>query len=91
MLEEKVFGKLPLNERLDAQIGSLSRVLEMYEGLVYKDPQYRDTADAISAQLKVLHDLRDGIANNDWYESYQADLEESKNTFNPYEKEREEE
>jgi hypothetical protein len=91
MLDEKNFSKLPLDERLDAQIESLSKILEMYEGLVYKDPQYRNSADAISAQIKVLRNLKDGIANNDWYESYKEDLEEYNNTFNPYEKEREEE
>ncbi|MHC1719745.1 MAG: hypothetical protein AB9844_03460 [Clostridiaceae bacterium] len=91
MLDKGAFGKLPLNERLDAQINSLSRIMEMYEGLSYKNPQYRREADAISDQLKVLCDLRDGVANNSWYESYQEDLEEYNNTYNPYEKEREEE
>lgn len=75
MLSEN-FKEMNLQERLNAKIKSLEKVLNLYLELESKDYEYHYRVNGIFSQLEVLYDLRDGEPNNVWYERYEEDMNE---------------
>jgi hypothetical protein len=75
MLNEN-FKEMNLQERLNAKIKSLEKVLNLYLELESKDYEYHYRVNGIFSQLEVLYDLRDGEPNNVWYERYEEDMNE---------------